>query len=249
MKNPAKFGTILGKLDGVDVHSSDYDSCHVKNSYPVITTEMKYFLNYHDGIYTGAKDQCVEFARRYLLIAYGVVFDSVDQAYMMFNTLKSIKNLKDEHFELQAFNNGSKTWPQKGSLLIWDAISHFHPTGHVAIVSNVQNDFIDICEQNVHDSVWEKDQNYSRRLKVNIIDGAYHIKCSFEDAKIIGWMNLRLDLPTQVEKKEIRDNVRDIFGNTDNDHHIKLTKEKENNIENSKENIKETCKENENTKF
>jgi hypothetical protein len=62
------FGGVLGVTDGgVDVYSCDYKTAPSGTEYD----------NYVGGVYTGYKFQCVELARRYLLINHGVVFDSV----------------------------------------------------------------------------------------------------------------------------------------------------------------------------
>lgn len=108
-----------------------------------ITKENQDIPMFWNGNYTGVKYQCVELARRYYLIKYGAQFSEV-------------KNAKDiQH--LQTLQHGSKqlNWPtipntaaspppKIGSLLLWKDGS----TGHVAVVTYVGRDFVDIIEQN-----------------------------------------------------------------------------------------------------
>ncbi|KAJ3121070.1 hypothetical protein HK098_004039 [Nowakowskiella sp. JEL0407] len=186
--NPAKFGTLLGITDGgVEVFSSDYDSI---DDGPGPWEDPEWFSNFVNGTYTGFKWQCVELGRRYLLLNYGVVYDSIPMAYDIFR-LKSVLRVSDNiRLKMHAIKNGEAELPQKGSLLIWSDIGEFKRTGHIAVIVNVGEDFVDIVEQNVDDTVWPKGQNYSRRLQAERKDGKITLKCTFPDTKILGWMNI-----------------------------------------------------------
>ena len=185
----APFGAVLGVTDGgVEAYSCDYDSADPKE-YPT----MESYKMIHNGVFTGFKFQCVELARRYLLDNYGVVFDSIPMAYDIFH-LKYVRRVADnELFVMTSHPNGSKEPPRKGSMLIWEPLGFFKRTGHVAIIVNVTNEFLDIVEQNVEDTVWPPGIKYSRRLPVKVIDGNYTIVPTYSDAKILGWMNISLD--------------------------------------------------------
>ena len=59
------FGTVLGVAPGgVPAYSCDYETWKEPR-------EQRNWRHSHDGVFTGAKWQCVEFARRWLLINYG----------------------------------------------------------------------------------------------------------------------------------------------------------------------------------
>ena len=60
-------------------------------------------------------------------------------------------------------------------------------TGHVAIITNIEDNHVHICEQNWNFVSW-KSNNYSRKLPYFIKDGHYHIK-DIEEDNIIGWIN------------------------------------------------------------
>lgn len=64
----APFGTLLGYAPGgVAIYSSDY------NSLDPWDDDDAAFRSYIDDEYMGHKWQCVEFARRFLFLNYGVV--------------------------------------------------------------------------------------------------------------------------------------------------------------------------------
>lgn len=183
--NKQPFGVVLGHAPGnVPAHSSDYDSA-LKSDYP----SRKSFRSYHDGIYMGYKWQCVEFARRWLYVNFGYIFDDVAMAYDIFD-LRNVRDVKNNVLlPLQAFENGNKKHPEYGCLLIWQEGGEFEDTGHVAIVTEVSDTWIRVAEQNVDHQTWPQNRNYSRQLSAKISeDGEYWITCSFGNAQILGWM-------------------------------------------------------------
>ena len=96
-----------------------------------------------NDIYTGVKYQCVELARRYYLIKYGAQFSPVKNA----KDIEYIKSLRHDSKRLAwptIPNKPSSPPPKIGSLLLWKDTS----TGHVAVVTHVGRDFVDIIEQN-----------------------------------------------------------------------------------------------------
>lgn len=181
----APFGTRLGTaLGGVGVYSSDYPTADRKR-----LSEHRDFQNYVDGIYMGYKWQCVELARRWLYVNNGYVFDDVPMAYDIFR-LRSVKRVKDgARLPLQSFQNGSLRRPVPGSMLIWNEGGDFEHTGHVAIVSEVTDNFVRIIEQNVEHSIWVDGTAWSRQLIANIDeDGRYWVDCTYQNASILGWV-------------------------------------------------------------
>ena len=183
---PARdFGELLGYAPGnVAVYSSDYDSAD-ESIYP----NRSAYRSYLDGIYMGYKWQCVEFARRWMYLNHGYIFDDIAMAYDIFE-LRSVRDVNSQNrLPLQAFKNGVKHHPQVGSLLIWEEGGEFEETGHVAIVVEVHPDKIRLAEQNVGHQTWPQGQNWCRELKAKITkDGDYWIECSYNDATILGWM-------------------------------------------------------------
>jgi glutathionylspermidine amidase/synthetase len=184
----APFGTILGSFEGVEAYSCDYDSIRE----PLSADD--YVMNVN-GIYTGHKYQCVEYARRYLLKTKGIIFESIPMAYDIFQ-LKAVKRVEDgTFFKFSPYLNGNSKAPLKGDLLIWKPVGEFKVTGHVAVISSVCDTHVDIVEQNVDDTVWPEGQNYSRRLKLHVDSvGKYSIHPLYGDALILGWMRAEMDV-------------------------------------------------------
>lgn len=110
----APFGTLLGYAPGgVAIYSSDY------NSLDPWDDDDAAFRSYIDDEYMGHKWQCVEFARRFLFLNYGVVFTDVGMAWEIFSLRFLREVVNDNILPLQAFPNGSPRAPEAGALLIW----------------------------------------------------------------------------------------------------------------------------------
>jgi glutathionylspermidine amidase/synthetase len=182
---PAPFGFRLGTAPGgVEVFSSDYDSVD-ESQMP----DRSAYRHYVDGLYMGYKWQCVEFARRWLYLNRGWVFDDVAMAYEIFR-LQTIRDVKNgTTLPLRSFRNGSRRHPEPGCLLIWDEGGEFSRTGHVAIVTEVLPDRLRIAEQNVRHLPWPEGHDYSREIPAREAEhGEYWVRCSFHDASILGWV-------------------------------------------------------------
>ncbi len=203
--NTEKFGTVLGIAPGnVPVYSSDYASANEKE-FP----DRKAYRSFTDGIFMGYKWQCVEFVRRWLYINRQYVFDDIPMAYDIFR-LRSVKNLSDGSLlPLHSFKNGARRRPEAGCLLIWGAEGEFEITGHVAVVTEVHDNFIRIAEQNVENNIWPKGQSFSRQLEVKRTEGGgYWVEPWQEEDSIMGWV-IQTDDDTFSE--DIADVDRGIF--------------------------------------
>jgi glutathionylspermidine amidase/synthetase len=193
---PEKFGTVIGIAPGdVPVYSCDYDTANDEE----LPTRQAY-RSYVDDVYMGHKWQCVEFARRWLYRNFGYVFDDIAMAYDIFR-LGKVRRIGDNHLlPLRSFRNGSRRRPDAGCLLIWDEGGEFETTGHVAIVTEVTDDYVRIVEQNVGDRSWPDGRNYAREIRAEVTDdGHYWLECSFGDATILGWV-IQTDDDTHAER-------------------------------------------------
>lgn len=182
---PARFGTTLGLAPGdVAVYSSHYESAD-----PHQLPNRQAYRSYVDGIFMGYKWQCVEFARRWLYLNRGYVFDDIAMAYDIFE-LRSARIIEsDRLLPLYSFRNGSRRRPVPGCLLIWEEGGHFEDTGHVAIVTEVSDDWVRIVEQNAEHHVWSQHQGYSRELRVTLgADGEFLVSCTYPDTTLLGWV-------------------------------------------------------------
>lgn len=178
------FGSLLGYAPGgVAIYSSDYTTAD-DTEYPNDAA----FRSYLGREYMGYKWQCVEFARRYLYLNYGLVFTDVGMAYEIFS-LRFLRCVVDDALvPLQAFANGSQRAPQAGALLIWAEGGEFKNTGHVAVITEVLADRIRIAEQNVIHSRLPTGQQWTRELPLRHDDCGYWLQDTFQDTHILGWM-------------------------------------------------------------
>jgi len=182
---PEKFGTLLGHAPGnVPIYSSHYPSVD-SNEHP----DRKSFRSELDGVYMGYKWQCVEFARRWLYVNHGYVFDDVAMAYDIFR-LHSVTRLADQQLlPLHSFRNGALRPPEPGCMLIWEEGGEFEVTGHVAIVTEVLEQHVRFAEQNIGHRLLPEGRNWSRELAMNRTDeGGYFISAPFAESHVLGWM-------------------------------------------------------------
>lgn len=195
-EKPSPFGTRLGIAPGgVPAFSSDYDTADDRE-----LPNRSAYRNYLDGLYMGYKWQCVEFARRWMYLNRGLIFDDVAMAYEIFR-LRSIRDVRNDRvLPLQAFRNGSRRHPEPGCLMIWSEGGEFERTGHVAVVTEVHPDRVCLAEQNVDHQVWPEGQSHAREIPARVTeDGGYWLRCSFKDASILGWV-IQTDDDTHAEK-------------------------------------------------
>ena len=100
-----------------------------------------------DGYNMGLKYQCVEFVKRYYYeYLKHKMPDTYGNAKDFFDT--SIHDgEKNRHRDLFQFRNPSQTKPKVDDLLIFDGTT-FNKYGHVAIISSVTDNQIEIIQQN-----------------------------------------------------------------------------------------------------
>ena len=128
---------LVGVWNGVSIYSNnDYSNNH-NNDYSINNSNS----NYYNGIYTGIKWQCVEFARRYLIVTHGITFSDVTSAFQIpdakFTTLDGKQNIEVRN-DLQV-----------GSLIVWPKNYMTNSVdGHVAVVSSITPTGITVVEQN-----------------------------------------------------------------------------------------------------
>ena len=140
------------------------------------------------GIFTGYKWQCVEYARRWLLLRKTCVFRNIGSACDIWHELTHLERVTDgKLIPLIAHPNGSSTKPMKDSILIYARGSGL-PFGHVAIITEVGPDYIRIAEQNYRFHRWPK--NYARQLPITARNGEYFVRDSY---RISGWMEIAGD--------------------------------------------------------
>jgi hypothetical protein len=140
---------------------------------------------YYHGIYTGYQWQCVEFARRWLLMRKSCTFKDIPCACNIWSDISYIERVNDgQRFRLRPVANGSSEPPKKDSLLIYPRSLRM-PFGHVAIITDVVSDHVHIAEQNNLHHYWPGD--YARRAPLRYENGLYYID---DIDKLYGWMEI-----------------------------------------------------------
>lgn len=127
-------GYIQDSLNGVYVYNNGlaYEQSHGKH------------FSSDNSYYFGKKWQCVEFVKRYYFLHYNFRFaDGMGHAKSFFDARVKHGTLNKQRGLLQ-FKNDSTEKPRAGDLLVFDG-----KFGHVAIVSAVSEDKIEMVQQNI----------------------------------------------------------------------------------------------------
>lgn len=129
-----------------------------------------------DGYNYGLKWQCIEYCKRFYLIELNHKMpNSFGHAKNFFNP-----NIKDGQInadrDLLQYGNPSKTKPKVNDLLIFDK-TQFNPYGHVAIISKVSKNQIEIVQQNVGD-----------QTRANLSLRSENGKWEIINSNILGWL-------------------------------------------------------------
>jgi trypanothione synthetase/amidase len=141
--------------------------------------------HYYHGIFLGFKWECIEFARRWLLMRKSCIFPNIPHAADMWHQLKTLERVTDgKQFPLILHLNGSFDKPKRDSLLIYPSSSAL-PFGHVAIICDVVPGFIRVAEQNYEYYNWS--DNYSRQIPLIFKNNCYYIE---DEHEVYGWMEI-----------------------------------------------------------
>ena len=171
----SSFGDVLGTSpSGVPAYSNCNSSC-------VYMSPSR-----HNDTYTGIKWQCVEYARRWLLVNEGVVYGDVDYAIDIWDKIKHYRHVQwNEDIPVTNYTNGSVIMPARGDLLIYAKVM-FDGTGHVAVITGVneKDGYVTVGEQNFRNLPWEND--YARKIPLIRSDDAFWLL----DSYLIGWKRM-----------------------------------------------------------
>jgi surface antigen len=160
--NPVSFGEKLDDLNGIIIYSNgiDYSQSHGKH--------------YHsDGYYFGHKWQCVEFVKRYYYLhLHHKMPNLYGHAISYFNPTIKHGQLNKERNLIQ-YQNGKNEVPKINDLMVF----RYTQYGHVAIVSKVEKDKIEIAQQNTGSKT-------RTTLDLTFENGKYFVG----DERTLGWL-------------------------------------------------------------
>ena len=157
-------GTEIDEYKGIVVYSNgtNYMSSHGLN-----------FSNNEDEYYFGYKWQCVEYVKRFYYEIYGHMMpDGAGNAKYFFNPMLNQGEFNEQRGLIQ-YENGGDEKPRPDDLLVFTDGSY----GHVAIITEVGQDFIEVIQQN---SEFPRE-----RFELNTENGSYTIQGERDPA---GWM-------------------------------------------------------------
>lgn len=153
-------GVIIDRFNGIPVY---------RNSN--ITGKRRHLAT--DGYNYGLKWQCVEFVKRYYHdYLHHRMPDGWGHARDFFDKRVPDGGLNKRRNLLQ-FTNGSKYKPQVNDILVFD----FGRYGHVAIVSKVESDRLEVVQQNMGYRTRERFRIYRR-------NGKWYV----DDDSVLGWL-------------------------------------------------------------
>lgn len=181
------FGAILGVSNGVFAYSNCNDS-HASDEWNTVGA---------GGEKSGLKWQCVEYARRYLLLRGApepATFADVDGAADIWQ-LTSVRLLSGSTARLVKCPNGATpsaggSKPRSGDLLIYPRQPGDFPFGHVAVIVGVTHNSVLVAEQNWENKAWPgPHHNYSREISMahDAVAQTYTITDT-DNISITGWV-------------------------------------------------------------
>lgn len=166
-------GDVVDQLNGIPVYFN----------YPIGHSSGQNFAA--DGYYLGLRYQCVEFVKRYY---YGRFKHRMPNArgnavdYFDANTADGAFNSKRG---LLQFHNGSQQGPQPEDILVFGARPG-NPYGHIAIISSVGPDSLEIIQQN---------PGPSRRSRMTLSLSRLDSGITVQNPRVLGWLRLPARMP------------------------------------------------------
>lgn len=150
-------------------------------------------------VYCGMKWECLEYSRRFLILRYGVSFESMDGAHCLWDHDKFFRLESGEPAPFRRVRNAEADAPPPiGALLLYPVVypAADLPCGHVAVVVERTPHHIHVAEQNWDNTVWAH-RRYSRSIPfIKNEKGKYEV-VDEDPYTVLGWLdfnNDRIDL-------------------------------------------------------
>lgn len=197
-KCDSPFGTIIGAVHDV----IGYSNC---NDEYISDTSNYVVLPNGQQQYSGLAYQCVEYARRYLMLRglpEPCFFTDVDGAHDIWSLSEVYKvSNPDETMPFVAYPNGAPlsaggSRPQTGDLIIYPIQGNDFPFGHVAVIVsvflNTTVGAVYVAEQNWLNSQWPKPyHNYTRSIPLVYNTDNISYTITDPDGEVFGWMRVQ----------------------------------------------------------
>lgn len=164
--------------------------------------------NLYDHLFIGWKWQCVEFARRWLLLRKGLLLPEVDFAAHLIYLTYAVDPQTGEQVPMRAVFNHGMEKPVEDALIIYgERIDNF--VGHVGVIVEVGDNYVRIADQNRYFHKW--DAHYSMEFPlVHHPDGSWEIVD--DHAHCVGWLTFpgRPNRPVGSPAPKIPENIKQL---------------------------------------
>lgn len=158
--------TIVDKFNGVEVYQNGRET----NVFGRNTTP--------DGYNLGLKYQCVEFVKRYYYEYYNHKMPNSYGHAREFYNYGLTDGTYNKDRALTQYSNPSYSKPQSGDIIIWGPTPN-NQYGHVAVISSVADDHIQIVQQN---------GGQHNPTRINVPMGLKNGKFNVFGKHIVGWL-------------------------------------------------------------
>jgi glutathionylspermidine synthase len=192
------FGQVLGHAPGnIPVYSNGNDY-HFSGERNVV-----------DGVVTGIKFQCVEFARRWTLQRKGLLLRDLPWAAHVYSMKEMADAETGEPVAVTAVPNCNEFKPEADTLLIYPSTEDF-PPGHIAAIVEVTEDKVRIADQNNHFKLWSDGQYWSEELSLTQENGKWIVKDS-RGRVPLGWVTFpgRANRPDDAPAPHVHSSLKD----------------------------------------
>jgi len=135
-KDNQVFGSTIDSYNGINVYYNG-NSKHIKG---------RNLSN--DGYNFGLKYECTEFVKRYYYLHFNHKMPFTSGNAKDFYNINLKDGQRNKQRDLIQYSNSSKTKPEVDDLIIFPS-NKFNHFGHVAIISKVTNNEIEVVQQNM----------------------------------------------------------------------------------------------------
>jgi len=170
-KDNQVFGSTIDSYNGINVYYNG-NSKHIKG---------RNLSN--DGYNFGLKYECTEFVKRYYYLHFNHKMPFTSGNAKDFYNINLKDGQRNKQRDLIQYSNSSKTKPEVDDLIIFPS-NKFNHFGHVAIISKVTNNEIEVVQQNMGFSTRATFALVNKNNKWKVTGNPF----GWVDVKCLGWL-------------------------------------------------------------
>ncbi|SCU69258.1 amidase, putative [Trypanosoma equiperdum] len=157
-------------------------------------TTFTYQGHYADNFFMGYKWQCVEFARRWLLLRKGLALPQYDFAAHLIHMREVCDAETGEVVPCKFVSQGSPEPPVADALIVYPGTRE-NIFGHVGVITHVTDALVGVADQNRFFHDWDG-RPYAAEFPLECVDGQYFIRDPLVECR--GWVTFP-ERPNRVE--------------------------------------------------